>query len=71
MRIKVFKLPFQSSLNGIDDNPMREFLSDKKIESIREHFFTENNRNYLTIVVCYQESSIEIGYAQTLDPDTV
>ena len=58
MRLKVFTLPFKSSFDGFDDTSMREFLSDKKIEFIREHFFTENNRNYLAIVVCYQESSI-------------
>jgi hypothetical protein len=46
MRIKVFTLPFQSKIEGFDDNPMREFLADKRIVFIREHFFTESNRNY-------------------------
>jgi hypothetical protein len=59
MRIKVFTLPFSSGINGFDDKPAREFLSDKKIVFVREHFFTENNRTYLALVVCYQATIIE------------
>jgi len=56
MRIKVFTLPFHSSIDGFDDNPMRNFLADKNVVLIREHFFTKNDKPYLAIIACYHQT---------------
>ena len=56
MRIKVVTLSFNEAMAGFDDDPMREFLADKDVVFIREHFFKENNRPYIAIIACYHET---------------
>lgn len=46
-------LKFNSTLNGFDDEPLREFIKDKEVHSIRDHFFTRNDAPYLALIVTY------------------
>ena len=45
MLIKVISLAFDSVRGNFDDTPLREFLKDKEILSISDHFFMKG-RNY-------------------------
>ena len=38
MLVKVFSLAFDSALGNFNDAELREFLKDKEIISIQEHF---------------------------------
>ena len=53
MLIKVISLTFDSVSGTFDDSPLREFLKDKEIISIRDHFFVRNEVPYLTVVIRY------------------
>lgn len=53
MLVKVFSFTFNSALGGFDDEPMRDFMKDKEIVSIRDHLFVRNEIPYLTLVVKY------------------
>lgn len=63
MLIKMISLAFDSVLGTFDDSPLREFLKDKEIISIRDHFFIRNEVPYLTVVVRYFPTRQEIDPA--------
>jgi ATP-dependent DNA helicase RecQ len=62
MLVRVFTLQFNSLLGGFDDAPMREFIKDKEVLSINEHFFVKNEMPYLVLVMTYLPTR-----AETLD----
>jgi hypothetical protein len=39
MLARVLTLRFNSLTDGLDDAPLREFIKDKEVLAIREHFF--------------------------------
>ncbi len=53
MLTKVITLRFNSTLDGFDDAPLRDFIKDKEVLSIRNYFFIKNEAPYLTIVINY------------------
>lgn len=53
MLAKVITLRFNSMLEGFDDEPLREFIKDKEVFSIRDHFFTRNDTPYLALIIAY------------------
>jgi ATP-dependent DNA helicase RecQ len=53
MLVKVFSLPFDSALGNFNDKELREFLKDKEVISIQEHFFMKNEVPFLTMVIKY------------------
>lgn len=44
---------FNSLLDGFDDAPLRDFIKDKEVISVRDHFFVRNDQPYLAVVVNY------------------
>ena len=42
MLVRVFTLHFSSPLGGFDDGELRDFIKDKEVLSIREHFFVRD-----------------------------
>ena len=64
MLIKVMCLTFDSILGGFNDSELREFLKDKEVVSIRDHFFVKNDVPYITMIIRYfpirQETSSEL-----------
>ena len=62
MLVKILSLIFDSAHGNFDDNPIREFLKDKEIVSITDHFFLRNEVPYLTLVVKY------FPYRQEINP---
>ena len=53
MHVKVITLRFDQLLEAFDDRPLREFVKDKDMLSIRDHFFVRNETPYLAAVVTY------------------
>jgi hypothetical protein len=43
MLVRVMTLQFNSVLGGFDDAPLREFIKDKEVLSINEHFFVKHD----------------------------
>lgn len=60
MNVRVFTLRFASLHDGFDDTALREFVRDKEIHSVREHFFTRNDAPYLAVLVTYSEPAVPI-----------
>lgn len=53
MLARVITLRFDTALGGFDDEPLRDFLKDKQVSSIREHFFIADDTPYLAVMVTY------------------
>ncbi|MFA6111135.1 MAG: hypothetical protein WDA75_20450 [Candidatus Latescibacterota bacterium] len=53
MLVRIFTLRFDPVLGGFDDGPLREFSSDKKVLSVRDHFFIKDETPCLAVVVTY------------------
>ena len=54
MQIKIFTLRYSDDLNGFDDTPMRTFMNDKEIISIKEEFFIQNNVPHWAVMLFYK-----------------
>ncbi len=53
MLAKIFTFRFNELIDSFDDAPLRDFIKDKEILSIREHFFMRHEIPYLTVIVSY------------------
>ena len=53
MLTRVITLRFDPILGAFDDGPLREFLKDKEVLSIRDHFFVKHEVPYLAVLVTY------------------
>lgn len=53
MQTRVITLRFNELLDGFDDVPLRDFLKDKEVVSVHDHFFIRNEQPYLAVVVNY------------------
>ncbi len=53
MLTRVITLRFNGLLDAFDDGPLREFIQDKEVVSIRDHFFIRHEQPYLVLVVNY------------------
>lgn len=60
--IKIISLTFDSVRGNFDDTPVREFLKDKEVVSIDDHFFLRNEVPYLTLIIKY------FPYRQEINP---
>ncbi len=40
-------------LEGFDDAPLRDFIKDKEVHALRDHFFVRNDMPYLAVMVSY------------------
>jgi len=54
MQVRVFTLGFDPATERFDDVPVRDFISDKDVASISDHFFVHEGMPYLALVVCYR-----------------
>jgi len=53
MLARVITLRFNPVAGGFDDMPLRDFLKDKEVFTIREHFFVVHDVPYLVVLVTY------------------
>ncbi len=44
---------FDTKLGGFDDEPLHDFIKDKQVVSIREHFFISQDTPHLAVVITY------------------
>jgi ATP-dependent DNA helicase RecQ len=58
MLCRVITLRFDPALEGFNDQPLRDFLADKEVHSIHDHFFEQQGVPYLSLVVCYRLLSV-------------
>jgi len=58
MRVRLFTLRFNPATESFDDTAVTQFLADKEVCSIRDHFFIKDDTPYLTLVVCYRPSAL-------------
>jgi ATP-dependent DNA helicase RecQ len=40
-------------IEGFDDAPLRDFIKDKEVHALRDHFFVRNDMPYLAVMVSY------------------
>lgn len=53
MLLRVFTLKFDSTLAAFDDRGLRDFVKDKEVLSVRDHFFARDGLPYLAVIVTY------------------
>jgi superfamily II DNA helicase RecQ len=53
MLVRIFTLKFHTATEQFDDETLQEFIKDKEVLSIREHFFMNRETPYLVLVVTY------------------
>ncbi len=53
MLTRVFTLRFNVLLDGFDDAPLRDFIKDKEVIAVRDHFFLRQDQPYLVVIVNY------------------
>lgn len=53
MLARVFTLKFSPVLGGFDDGGLRDFMKDKEVLSVRDHFFVKDEVPYLAVLVTY------------------
>ncbi len=58
MRIKLITLRFAPNLGGFDDRPLAEFVRDKDVLAVREHFFTVHDLPHIACLVTYQDAVV-------------
>ena len=58
MRIRLLTLRFSSDLGIIDDRPLTDFVRDKRVLSVREHFFVCDGVPHLACLLTYHENAI-------------
>lgn len=53
MLTRVFTLRFNGLLDAFDDAPLRDFIKDKEVIAVRDHFFLRQDQPYLAVLVNY------------------
>ena len=64
MLVQIFTLKFHATTEQFDDRELQEFIKDKEVLSVREHFFIKHET---TRISCRKDSSRRIGRRDT-DP---
>jgi superfamily II DNA helicase RecQ len=54
MPTRVFTLAFDPATEHFNDEPVRQFLADKEVLSVHDHFFVKDGLPYLALVACYR-----------------
>jgi superfamily II DNA helicase RecQ len=55
MRVKLLTLRYAPALAAFDERPLTDFLADKEILAIREHFFVVHDLPHLACLVTYHD----------------
>ncbi len=63
MRVKVLTLQCAAALGGFDERPLADFVRDKEILAVREHFFTVHDLPHLACLITYQEPPLPVATA--------
>lgn len=66
MRARIFTLRFSSTLSAFDDTALRDFVRDKEVLSLREHFFVVHEVPHLCCIVAWQELPVSAAAMQAV-----
>ncbi len=58
MLTKIFTIRFSEAKDCFDDTELRDFIKNKEVLSLREHFFQRHEIPYLTVMVNYNLQSV-------------
>ena len=58
MHAHIITLRFNAALEAFDETPLLEFVKDKHLLSIRDHFFTRHEIPYLALVLTYEQQEM-------------
>ncbi len=61
MDVRIFTLRFDQTIERFDDSQFRDFIKDKEVVSLSDHFFLRDNVPYLTLVVGFHLPAFEDG----------
>ena len=70
MRVKVFTLAYSTTLGGFDEAPLSEFIRDKEVLAVRDHFFEVAGTPHLTCVVTWKQAPVASAESETTDSTT-
>jgi ATP-dependent DNA helicase RecQ len=59
MLVRIFTLKFHAATERFDDQELQDFIKDKDVLSVREHFFMKHETPYLVLIVTYLPGSLE------------
>ena len=57
MRVRLLTLQYSAALGGFDDRPLVEWVADKRLLDVREHFFLVDHKPHLACLVTYEGDS--------------
>jgi superfamily II DNA helicase RecQ len=69
VKLKVFTFRFSESLDGFDDEPLQNFLSNKEIIEFHHHFFIHAKTPYLTVIIAYRDQTPKGTQKHARKPD--
>lgn len=55
MKLRILTLPFDLQLGRFDDEPLRQFLADKELVAVKDHFFVHQGLPCLVLVLTYTQ----------------
>ena len=58
MQVKVITLKYDHITGKIDDSSLTDFIKDKEVISVRDHFFMKDGCPYLVMVITYKQNVI-------------
>lgn len=66
MRARIFTLRFSPTLSAFDDSALQDFVRDKEVLSLREHFFVVHEVPHLCCVLAWQELPVSVAAMQAV-----
>lgn len=64
MRAKILTLRFSPTLAGFDDGPLQDFVRDKDVLAIKEHFFSTHDVPHIACVITWQDHPVSTAAMQ-------
>lgn len=61
MRVKLITLRFSPSLGGFDETALADFVRDKEVLAVKEHFFCVHDMPHLACLISYQDPVVSAG----------
>ena len=55
VQVKLFTLAFQEEIQGFDTTEFDDFMKDRRVHNVYEHFFQKDDRYYWAILLGYEE----------------
>jgi len=60
MKVHIATLPFDPELGRFDDEPVRNFLADKELLDVRDHFFVYQGKPHLAVLLTYDTGIVPV-----------